>query len=177
MKKSSISTKLTSISLISLLSLGLGAITPDYGNAGHNQPRMQVNNHHGGGGGHHGGGGGGHSHGGGGGGHSHGGGGGGHPHGGGGDRPHPGPQPFNPGHHHHRPPPFHPGHHHHGPDGLFPGFLTGLVVGSIINAASMPSDCRDAVYDDINYRQCGDTWYRPQHYGTSLQYQIVDPPY
>ena len=77
----------------------------------------------------------------------------------------------------------HGGGGHHGGgyyrnDGRFiAGAITGIAIGSIITAASMPPSCTTTVYANATYRQCGNTWYQPQYSGTSVQYVVVGRPY
>lgn len=52
--------------------------------------------------------------------------------------------------------------------------MTAAVIGSIV--ASIPPDCSTVVVNGISYSQCGNTWYQPQYYGSSVQYVVVNPP-
>nr|WP_320189715.1 hypothetical protein [uncultured Desulfobacter sp.] len=68
-------------------------------------------------------------------------------------------------------------HHHHDViGGVVAGAITGLAIGAIVTAASMPSGCTDVVIGGIAYRQCGSTWYQPYYQGTTVQYIVVNPP-
>ena len=51
---------------------------------------------------------------------------------------------------------------------------TAALVGSMVN--SVPPSCVPVVVNGITYSQCGSTWYQPQYAGTSVQYQVVNPP-
>lgn len=74
-------------------------------------------------------------------------------------------------HHHH-----HHYHHHDGIGGVAAGVITGLAIGAIVTAASMPSGCTDVVIGGVAYRQCGSTWFQPYYQGTTVQYIVVNPP-
>lgn len=52
--------------------------------------------------------------------------------------------------------------------------MTAAVIGSIVN--SIPPDCSTVIVNGISYSQCGNTWYQPQYYGSSVQYVVVNPP-
>jgi len=68
-------------------------------------------------------------------------------------------------------------HHHHNVGTAFAvGALTGLVVGSIITAASMPPSCSNVYVGGYPYRQCGNTWLQPQYQGSQVTYVVVNPP-
>jgi hypothetical protein len=159
MNRPSVLFRATTFFLVTALAIGTGFILPDATEAGppvRGSARVSV--HHGGSGGHGGGG-------------SHGGGGGHHDtnvnvnvnHGGPGPGGGPGPS--------------HGGHHHHD-DGaaIVAGAITGLAVGAIVAAASMPPSCVTVVVNNVSYRQCGSTWYQPYYAGTEVQYVVVDPP-
>ena len=51
---------------------------------------------------------------------------------------------------------------------------TAALVGSMVN--SVPPSCVPVVVNGATYSQCGSTWYQPQYAGTSVQYQVVNPP-
>lgn len=53
--------------------------------------------------------------------------------------------------------------------------ITSAVIGSIVY--SVPPTCVTTVVNGIAYQQCGSTWYRPQYYGTNVQYVVVASPY
>ena len=55
--------------------------------------------------------------------------------------------------------------------------VTAAVVGSIVNAASMPPGCTTVMANGYAYQQCGNTWYQPQMSGSSTTYIVVNPPY
>jgi len=69
-------------------------------------------------------------------------------------------------------------HHHHHDVGraLAIGALTGLVVGTVIAAASMSPSCGTVYVNGYPYRQCGNTWYQPQYVGSQVNYIVVNPP-
>lgn len=69
------------------------------------------------------------------------------------------------------------GYHHNVGAAVAVGAVTGLVVGSVIAAASMPPSCTTVVSQGITYRQCGSTWYQPQYAGSQVNYIVVNPPY
>ena len=52
--------------------------------------------------------------------------------------------------------------------------VTAAVVGSIVN--TIPPSCSIVQVGNVAYQQCGSTWYRPQYYGSSVQYIVVNPP-
>ncbi len=52
--------------------------------------------------------------------------------------------------------------------------LTSAVIGSIVY--SVPPSCSTVIVNGISYSQCGNTWYQPQYYGTTVQYVVVNPP-
>ena len=51
---------------------------------------------------------------------------------------------------------------------------TAMAVGAIVN--SIPPSCQTVVVGGVSYSQCGNTWYRPQYAGTTVQYVVVNPP-
>jgi hypothetical protein len=51
---------------------------------------------------------------------------------------------------------------------------TAALVGSMVN--SIPPSCAPVVVNGATYSQCGSTWYQPQYAGTSVQYEVVNPP-
>jgi len=68
-------------------------------------------------------------------------------------------------------------HHHHDVGRAFAvGAITGLVIGSIITAASVPSTCSTVNVNGYPYRQCGSTWLQPQYQGSQVTYVVVNPP-
>ncbi len=82
---------------------------------------------------------------------------------------------------HYPPPPRHYDdhyHHHHDDIGtaLAIGAITGLVVGSIVSAASMPPSCTSEMINGIAYKRCGSTWYQPRYSGDQVTYIVVNPP-
>ena len=56
-------------------------------------------------------------------------------------------------------------------------FGTGLAIGSMITAASMPSSCVTTYVNGISYRQCGSSYYQPFYEGDSVAYRVVNSPY
>lgn len=68
-------------------------------------------------------------------------------------------------------------HHRHDVGAAFAvGAVTGLVVGSIVTAASMPPSCSVVNMNGIAYKQCGNTWYEPRYSGSQVNYIVVNPP-
>ena len=55
--------------------------------------------------------------------------------------------------------------------------VTAAVVGSIVNANSMPPGCTTVMANGYAYQRCGNTWYQPQMSGSSTAYIVVNPPY
>ena len=51
---------------------------------------------------------------------------------------------------------------------------TAAIVGSMVN--SIPPSCTPVVVNGATYSQCGSTYYQPQYAGTSVQYEVVNPP-
>ncbi|HEY0334324.1 MAG TPA: DUF6515 family protein [Stenotrophomonas sp.] len=51
---------------------------------------------------------------------------------------------------------------------------TSAILGSVVY--SLPDSCTVTTIDNVTYQECGDTWYRPQYAGTSVQYIVVNPP-
>ena len=56
-------------------------------------------------------------------------------------------------------------------------FTTGLVIGSVIAASTMPSSCTTIVANGVSYRQCGSSYYMPVYQGDTLVYKVVASPY
>ena len=56
-------------------------------------------------------------------------------------------------------------------------FSTGLIIGSVIAASTMPTTCTTVVVNGISYRQCGSSYYQPFYQGDTLVYQVVASPY
>ncbi len=52
--------------------------------------------------------------------------------------------------------------------------VTAAVVGSVVY--SVPSTCGTVIVNGFSYYQCGTVWYRPQYYGSSVQYVVVTAP-
>lgn len=56
-------------------------------------------------------------------------------------------------------------------------FSTGLVIGSMVAASTMPSTCTTVVANGISYRRCSNTYYQPFYEGDTLVYKVVASPY
>ncbi len=56
-------------------------------------------------------------------------------------------------------------------------FTTGLVIGSVIAASTMPSTCTTVVANGISYRRCDNSYYQPFYEGDTLVYKVVVSPY
>ena len=56
-------------------------------------------------------------------------------------------------------------------------FTTGLVIGSVIAASTMPTTCTTVVANGISYRQCGSSYYQPFYQGDTLVYKVVASPF
>lgn len=56
-------------------------------------------------------------------------------------------------------------------------FTTGMVIGSVIAASTMPTTCTTFVTNGISYRQCGSSYYQPFYQGDTLVYKVVASPY
>jgi len=54
--------------------------------------------------------------------------------------------------------------------------VTAAVVGSIVNANSMPPGCSTVMVNGYAYQQCGSTWYQPQMSGGTTTYIVVNQP-
>jgi hypothetical protein len=72
------------------------------------------------------------------------------------------------------------GHRHYG--GYYGGrpiliFATGMAIGSIIAASTMPTTCTTIVTAGVSYRQCGSSYYQPFYQGDTLVYKAVASPY
>jgi len=68
-------------------------------------------------------------------------------------------------------------HHRHDVGTAFAvGAVTGLVIGSMITAASVPPSCSTVYVNGYPYRQCGSTWLQPQYQGSQVTYVVVNPP-
>ncbi len=52
--------------------------------------------------------------------------------------------------------------------------VTAAVVGSVV--ASVPPSCTSVMVGNVAYQQCGNTWYRPQYMGSTVNYIVVNPP-
>ena len=74
------------------------------------------------------------------------------------------------------------GGHSRGYDGYYRGaplmaFTTGLVIGSVIAASTMPSTCTTIVANGVSYRRCDNSYYQPFYEGDTLVYKAVVSPY
>lgn len=69
--------------------------------------------------------------------------------------------------------------HHYGYYGgrAIVAFTTGLVIGSIVAASTMPATCTTVVVKGISYRRCGSSYYQPFYQGDTLVYKVVASPY
>jgi len=56
-------------------------------------------------------------------------------------------------------------------------FTTGLIIGSVIAAATMPSTCTTVVVNGISYKRCDNSYYQPFYEGDTLVYKVVVSPY
>jgi hypothetical protein len=52
--------------------------------------------------------------------------------------------------------------------------VTAAAVGSVVH--SIPPSCTSTIVGNVAYRQCGNTWYRPQYMGSAVTYVVVNPP-
>jgi len=73
-------------------------------------------------------------------------------------------------------------HRYYGGYGYYGGrpilaFTTGMVIGSIVAASTMPATCTTVVANGISYRQCGSSYYQPFYQGDTLVYKVVASPY
>lgn len=57
------------------------------------------------------------------------------------------------------------------------GFTTGLVIGTMIAASTMPTTCTTVIVNGINYRRCSNSYYQPFYEGDVLVYKVVSSPY
>lgn len=56
-------------------------------------------------------------------------------------------------------------------------FSTGLIIGSVIASASMPTTCVTTYVNGISYRRCGSSYYQPFYQGDTMVYKVVNSPY
>ncbi|WP_415408006.1 hypothetical protein ACLHDG_05605 [Sulfurovum sp. CS9] len=56
-------------------------------------------------------------------------------------------------------------------------FTTGLVIGSVIAASTMPTTCTTVVANGVSYRRCDNSYYQPFYEGDTLVYKVVSSPY
>lgn len=57
------------------------------------------------------------------------------------------------------------------------GFTTGLVIGTMIAASTMPTTCTTVIVNGISYRRCSNAYYQPFYEGDVLVYKVVASPY
>jgi hypothetical protein len=74
------------------------------------------------------------------------------------------------------------GGHRRGGYGYYRGapilaFATGMAIGSIIAASTMPSTCTTVVTGGVSYRRCDNSYYQPFYEGDTLVYRSVVSPY
>lgn len=74
------------------------------------------------------------------------------------------------------------GGHHRGYYGYYRGaplmaFTTGLVIGSVIAASTMPTTCTTVIVNGVSYRRCDNSYYQPFYEGDTLVYKVVSSPY
>ncbi len=67
------------------------------------------------------------------------------------------------------------GHRHRGPS-IGGAIVTGLVIGAVVAASSVPPSCETMVISGVSYRHCDGYWYQPQYSGTEVTYIVVNPP-
>ncbi len=73
-------------------------------------------------------------------------------------------------------------HRHHGSHGYYRGspilaFTTGMVIGSVIAASTMPTSCTTVIVNGASYRKCSNSYYQPFYQGDTLVYKSVSSPY
>ncbi len=56
-------------------------------------------------------------------------------------------------------------------------FSTGLIIGSVIASASMPTTCTTTYVNGVSYRRCGSSYYQPFYEGDTMVYKVVNSPY
>ena len=56
-------------------------------------------------------------------------------------------------------------------------FATGMALGSVIAASTMPSTCTTVVTGGVSYRRCDNAYYEPFYEGDTLVYRSVASPY
>jgi uncharacterized membrane protein YdbT with pleckstrin-like domain len=71
---------------------------------------------------------------------------------------------------------------HHRSYGYYGGrpimaFTTGLVIGTVVAASTMPSSCVTVMANNVAYRQCGSTYYMPVYSGSTVSYKVVASPF
>ena len=67
----------------------------------------------------------------------------------------------------------HYGHYHGRP---LVGFTTGLVLGTMVAAATMPTTCTVVVVNGISYKRCDNAYYQPFQEGDTVVYKVVNSP-
>ena len=64
--------------------------------------------------------------------------------------------------------------------GGWPGYAAGVVTGAALgtSVSSIPtSSCWQTYAGGVTYYNCDGTYYQPYYEGSSLNYQVVAPPY
>ncbi len=56
-------------------------------------------------------------------------------------------------------------------------FATGMALGSVIAASTIPSTCTTVVTGGVSYRRCDNSYYEPFYEGDTLVYRAVASPY
>ena len=56
-------------------------------------------------------------------------------------------------------------------------FATGMAIGSVIAASTIPKTCTTVVVNGISYRRCDNSYYQPFYEGDTLVYKVVSSPY
>ena len=56
-------------------------------------------------------------------------------------------------------------------------FATGMAIGSVIAASTMPRSCTTIVTGGVSYRRCDNSYYQPFYEGDTLVYRSVVSPY
>lgn len=56
-------------------------------------------------------------------------------------------------------------------------FTTGLIIGTMVAASTMPTTCTTTIVNGIHYRRCSNSYYQPFYEGDTLVYRVVASPY
>jgi len=67
----------------------------------------------------------------------------------------------------------HYGHYHGRP---LVAFSTGLVIGTMIAASTLPTTCTVVVANGISYKRCDNAYYQPFYEGDTVVYKVVNSP-